>query len=62
MHVAALFLMTELNQAKERKLAMLVQATVMINAKQSGISERQRGRHQLAYYFLLFPHSFRFDV
>ena len=33
MHVAALFLMTELNQAKERKLAMLVHATVMINAK-----------------------------
>ena len=30
---------------------MLVQATVMINAKQSGIGERQRGRHQLACCF-----------
>ena len=42
MHVAALFVMTELNQAKERKLAMLVHVTVMINTKQSGIGERQR--------------------
>ena len=41
-----------IESAKERKLAMLVQATVMINAKQSGIGERQRGMHQLAYYFL----------
>ena len=40
-----------IESAKERKLAMLIQATVMINAKQSGIGERQRGRHQLAYYF-----------
>ena len=38
--------MTELNQLKKGKLAMLV---VMINAKQSGIGEQQRGRHQLAY-------------
>ena len=45
-HVAALFLMTELNQLKKGKLAMLV---VMINVKQSGIGEQQRGRHQLAY-------------
>ena len=40
-----------IESAKERKLAMLIQATVMINAKQSGIGERQRGMHQLAYYF-----------
>ncbi|KAL5471440.1 hypothetical protein EMCRGX_G029559 [Ephydatia muelleri] len=33
-----------MSRAKERKLAMLVQATVMINAKQSGIGERQRGK------------------
>ncbi|KAL5509734.1 hypothetical protein EMCRGX_G005153 [Ephydatia muelleri] len=33
-----------MSRAKERKLAMLIQATVMINAKQSGIGERQRGK------------------
>eukprot|EP00731_Ephydatia_muelleri_P010651 Em0005g1237a len=33
-----------IESAKERKLAMLIQATVMINAKQSGIGERQRGK------------------
>ncbi|KAL5486352.1 hypothetical protein EMCRGX_G018818 [Ephydatia muelleri] len=33
-----------MSRAKERKLAMLVQARVMINAKQSGIGERQRGK------------------
>ena len=43
-----------IESAKERKLAMLVQARVMINAKQSGIGERQRGMHQLAYYYFLF--------
>ncbi|KAL5508838.1 hypothetical protein EMCRGX_G004093 [Ephydatia muelleri] len=32
-----------MSRAKERKLAMLVQATVMINAKQSGIGKRMDG-------------------
>ena len=51
-HVAALFLMTELNQAKERKLAMLcalmVQGIASYSQEAISIGERQSGRHQLA--------------
>ena len=55
MHVAALFLMTELNQAKDRKLALMVQCIASYSHDQCeaiSIGERQRGRHQLAYYCL----------